>query len=197
MKLEDLRPQDQREFLQAFTANPIVRKLEAEYTRMCREGKFVQAAQARRKVEEIKKIVFDKFIKELDATAERVNLNDTPITQEQRERLNVLCVALFMACDIIDSAVVDIKDTLKAADPELQFVMFDELAQVIQQARAKMQFMNNVSNVAQNVVWGDTSDSMYGMMQNKARSIIRKRNAAGADWNKEFNAMRGNIGGNN
>lgn len=190
MKLSELKPKDQREFLAAFGADPLVRKMEDEFNTYSKRGQYIQAMQMRAKIEDVKARVFDKFVARLDRTAERVNLYDTKITPAQRETLNALCVTLFMACDVIDSAVVDMKETIKAVDETLEFVMFDDIKQVIEQARAKIQFMNSASDVAQNVIWGDTADNMYVMMQNKARSVIRKRGAAGKHWGDEFAEMK-------
>lgn len=190
MKFEELKLEDQREFLAAFAADPLVRKMEDEFNKYRQRGQYIQAMQMRAKIEDVKARVFDKFVARLDRTAERVNLYDTKMTPAQRETMNTLCVTLFMACDIIDSAVVDMKETIKAVDATMEFILFDDIKQVIEQARAKIQFMNSASDVAQNVIWGDTADNMYEMMQNKARSVIRKRDAAGKHWGDEFAEMK-------
>lgn len=190
MKFEELKLEDQREFLAAFAADPLVRKMEDKFNKYRQRGQYIQAMQMRAKIEDVKARVFDKFVARLDRTAERVNLYDTKMTPAQRETMNTLCVTLFMACDIIDSAVVDMKETIKAVDVTMEFIMFDDIKQVIEQARAKIQLMNSASDVAQNVIWGDTADNMYEMMQNKARSVIRKRDAAGKHWGDEFAEMK-------
>lgn len=190
MKLEDLRKEDQQEFLAAFAADPTIIKMEQACANYQRQGKWVQALQMRKKIEQVKVKTFDKFMDKLDKAAERVNLCDTEMTQEQRDKLNTLCVTLFMACDVIDSAVVDMKEILQDVDCGLEFLMFDDIKRVIESARSKIRFMNNASDVAQNVVWGDTSDDMYNIIQNKARSVIRKREEAGEHWGDRFEAMK-------
>lgn len=190
MKFEELKLEDQREFLAAFAADPLVRKMEDKFNKYRQRGQYIQAMQMRAKIEDVKARVFDKFVARLDRTAERVNLYDTKMTPAQRETMNTLCVTLFMACDIIDSAVVDMKETIKAVDAKMEFILFDDIKQVIEQARAKIQLMNSASDVAQNVIWGDTADNMYEMIQNKARSVIRKRDAAGKHWGDEFAEMK-------
>lgn len=134
--------------------------------------------------------MFKEFIRNLDRSAERVNLYDTKMTKEQRDEMNTLCVTMFMAADIIDTAVVKMKNVVREIDPKMELVMFDDLKAVIDKARKTVKFMNSASDVAQNVVWEDTSDNMFEMIKNKARSIVRKRDAAGKEWTKEFDEIR-------
>ena len=190
MKLEDLRKEDQQEFLAAFAADPTIVKMKEKCAAFERRGMWIQALEMRKRIEKTKVKTFDKFMEKLDKAAERVNLYDTKMTQEQRDKLNTLCVTLFMACDVIDSAVVDMKEILQEVDCGLEFLMFDDIKRVIESARSKIRFMNNASDVAQNVVWGDTSDDMYAIIQNKARSVIRKREDAGEHWGEKFEAMK-------
>ena len=83
MELEDLKIEDQKEFLRAFAANPIVRKMEQTRYEWQRKGAYIQAMQVAAKIEEIKGKVFKEFIRNLDRSAERVNLYDTKMTKEQ------------------------------------------------------------------------------------------------------------------
>lgn len=190
MKFQELKIKDQQKFLAAFMRDPTVRKMYRAAEQYQRRGQYAQAMQMHQQIEAMKARVFDKFAERLNRTAERVNLYDTKMSPAQREAMNTLCVTLFMACDVIDSTVVEMKDTIHDIDPTLEFIMFDDIKQVIEQARDKMQFLNSASDVAQNVVWGDTSDNMFEMMKNKARSVIRKRNAAGKQWGEEFAKMK-------
>lgn len=190
MELEDLKIEDQKEFLKAFAANPIVRKMEQTRYEWQRKGAYIQAMQVAAKIEEIKGKVFKEFIHDLDRSAERVNLYDTKMTKEQRDEMNTLCVTMFMAADIIDTAVVKMKNVVREIDPTMELVMFDDLKAVIDKARKTVKFMNSASDVAQNVVWEDTSDNMFEMIKNKAKSVVRKRDEAGKEWTKKFDEIR-------
>lgn len=50
MELEDLKIEDQKEFLKAFAANPIVRKMEQTRYEWQRKGAYIQAMQVAAKI---------------------------------------------------------------------------------------------------------------------------------------------------
>ena len=56
MKLSELKPKDQREFLAAFAADPLVRKMEDEFNTYSKRGQYIQAIQMRAKIEDVKQV---------------------------------------------------------------------------------------------------------------------------------------------
>lgn len=194
IRLEDLQPDDRAEFMRIVARDPAIMAMEQKAARLQQRGKYIEALQVRQKITECKQRAFALFVAKLNAYVERVDifglLDDT-----QRRELNVLLIAFFMACEIIDSAVVDIKSKVKGVDPTLEFFMFDDIKQVITQARDKIQLLNRLGDFSKNVVWDDTLDNMYGMMKNKARSILRKREAAGDRWRDDWDRKEADNAG--
>jgi hypothetical protein len=53
--------------------------------------------------------------------------------------------------------------------------MFNDLSRLAKMAKEKLQFLQDNSGYAKDVVWADKCDNMYELLRNKARSIIRRR----------------------
>ena len=103
---------------------------------------------------------------------------------EDRESILALGIVMFMACDIIESAIIDTNDMLHKHDKELSFEMFNDIQQLSKMAKEKLKFLQNNSGYMKDLVWADKCDNMYQMMLSKAKSIMRKRKSK--DWGKNM-----------
>jgi hypothetical protein len=80
-----------------------------------------------------------------------------------------------MACDIIESGVLDINDALHRVDKSLEIVQFDELKELAKEVKKKLNYLQRTENYMNMNTWGDKCDNMYQMMRNKAKAIIKKK----------------------
>lgn len=63
-----------------------------------------------------------------------------------------------MACDIIESAVMDADDELRKSDGSLRLSTFDDILEIGKMAREKLRFLNRNSGYMDDSVWGTKCD---------------------------------------
>lgn len=184
MKLEELHPEDQREFLEAFYKDSEIQALNEKANQYQRAGMYIQAMQTRRKIEEVKQSVFNGYIAKLEKHYETIDLDTLNLPTEIKHNINVLFTTLFMACDIINSAVVDFNDELHKFDPTLEMETFNDIMAVAKQARGKLEYLNKYTKLNMDFIFAEKCDDMFDMMKNKAKVILRKKNSP--EWGKNM-----------
>jgi hypothetical protein len=76
---------------------------------------------------------------------------------------------------MIESAVMDMDDILHKYDKDLNMEMFNDMRQVMDMCKSKLQYLQENSGYMSDLVWGDRCDDMYSMLKSKAGSIMNKR----------------------
>jgi hypothetical protein len=133
---------------------------------------------------------FAKYARQAEKEAERISIRELGMPNDIKNELNKLYVVAFMTADILESVILDMNDTVKRFDKDLAVDMFDDFKEVNRVAQEKLKFFHKTEDVMNLPIWGTECDNMYEMMQNKARSVIRKRDAAGKHWGEEFAEMK-------
>ncbi|MBO4787077.1 MAG: hypothetical protein J5510_08420 [Prevotella sp.] len=173
MDISELTPEDRRTFNEIFDKNKEIVALQKRMDGYRRNHQYVQALQTGKMIDEIRVRTFNEWIKAIQESAERIDLRDIGMPDEYRAKINMLSITIFMACDIIESGVMDINDVMKKVDPTMKVEMFDKLLGMANEAKEHLEFLRRNSTVLQDIMWGDKCDDMYLMMQNKAKAIIR------------------------
>jgi len=168
---------------ETFDRDPKVCWLRTQQALMQRNGRYIEAMKLAKDIDTIYAHVVQTFIDDAEKATSNIHLDETGMPEADIESLLECVVTLFMACDIIDTAIIDANDIIKRTDRDLHFEMFDDLLRLAKMAREKLQFLQNNSGYAKDVVWADKCDNMYELLRNKARSIIRKRKTD-PNWGK-------------
>ncbi len=166
-----------------FDRDPNVCWLRTQQTLMQRKGNFIGAMKLAKDIEVIYARVVQTYIDDAEKATNSIHLDETGMPEADIESLLECVVTLFMACDIIDTAVMDANDIIKKTDRDLCFDMFSDLSRLAKMAREKLQFLQNNTGYAKDLVWADKCDNMYELLRNKARSIIRRRKTD-PNWGK-------------
>lgn len=190
LSVKDIPADMMQQIRRQFEDDDRIRHMRIQQNILQRNGNFVKAMELGKIIENLFATAVDNYIEEAINEAETFSLEDAGIPQEDIERFNEYAVTMFMACDIIQSCIIDINDILHKTDRNLQFEQFDDIKQISEMVKSKLYFLQKNSQYMNNAFWGDNCDNMYSMMQNKAKSIIRKRNED-KNWNKEFDEMKG------
>ena len=164
-----------RHIRETFDRDPQVVELRTHQELLRRQGKFREALEVAEKVDYLFTRVVHEYLEEANNQAHNVHLRDSGIPEKDVDRLLECVVTMFMACDVIETAIIDANDIIHRTDKEMHFEMFNDLHRIAQMAKDKLQFMQANSGYGHDLVWADKCDNMYEMMRNKARSIIRKR----------------------
>lgn len=173
MDINELTPQDRKTFNEIFEKNDQIIALQKRMDAYRKNHQFVQALQMGKMIDEIRVRTFNEWIRNIQEIAEKIDLKDIGMSDEYRAKINMLSITIFMACDIIESGVMDINEVMKKVDPTMKVEMFDKLLAIANEAKEHLEFLRRNSTVLQDIMWGDKCDDMYLMMQNKAKAIIR------------------------
>lgn len=141
-------------------------------------------------IENLYEKVIDNYIEETIKESDSFSLEEAGIPVNDIKKVNEYALTMFMACDIIQSCIIDINDLLHKTDKDLYYEQFDDIKQISEIVKSKLDFLQKNSTYMNNVFWGDKCDDMYSMILNKARAIIRKHNYD-KSWNIEFDKMKG------
>lgn len=173
MKLEELSSEERKCFERYIAQNQKVNELYMIQAELKRKGKFVEALELNVKISEIKNMAFQLWLSEQYELKRHIDLTNANIPKETKELVNVLYITAFMACDIIESCVMDMNDELRKHDKTLSVEAFDELMKLSAQVKDKTSLLGKKTDYLNHADWGDQCDNMYEMMRNKARKIIR------------------------
>ena len=158
-----------------FNRDPAVQQLQFRQGMLQRQGKFKEALSLAKDIDTLFNNIVYEYAKEAEQQAEHVSLDKLGVTREERDDMLSMCLVMFMCCDIIESAVIDVNDIVHRHDPDMNFDMFNDFKQLKDMAKAKLQYLRDNSGYMKELVWADKCDNMYDMMLSKARSIQRKR----------------------
>lgn len=167
-----------------FDVDPQIVRLRIRQHDLSLQGKFHEAMQVGKTINELFDRVVYQYLKEAEEQVEKIDINNMQMPIEDRESILAFGIVMFMACDIIESAILDTNDTLHKHDKELSFEMFNDIQQLSKMAKEKLKFLQNNSGYMNDLVWADKCDNIYQMMLSKAKSIMRKRK--GKDWGKNM-----------
>ena len=168
---------------EAFDRDPQVLELRTHQNLLMRKGSYREAMKVGEQIDFLFTKVVQAYIAETNAECEQITLDKAGIPEDDAEQLNECVVTIFMACDVIETAIMDANDILHKTDKGLKFEMFNELTRLSKFVRDKMQYMRDNSAYAADVAWADKCDNMYQLLRNKARSVIRKRKTD-PNWGK-------------
>lgn len=158
-----------------FDRDDRVRKLRVEQRVMQQRGDYAAALQVGRSLETLYAQVVQNCIDEANATAEKVDMATLSIPEAEKDELLSCGLVLFMAADMIESAVMDMDSRLHRHDKELHFEMFDDIRELVRLSKEKLAYLKENSDYMADFAWADKCDDMYRMMLSKARSLVRKR----------------------
>lgn len=140
-----------------------------------REGRYREAMKVAESIEYLYTKVVQAYVDEANTQSKDIHLDEAGIPEEDVDTLLECVVTLFMACDVIETAIIDADDIIHRTDKEMHFEMFNDIHRLAKLAKDKLRFLQENSGYGHDLVWADKCDNMYEMMRNKARSIIRKR----------------------
>lgn len=147
-----------------------LRRKQAEYRRT---GQYIQAIAMGRAISKLYDETLANLQKEEQQKVERVDLAKAQLPPDARKTIMTLIITIFMACDIIESSVLDFNETLhKSLGDDYNLDMFNPLQDALKKAQQSLTYLNANSPYMKRAVWGDKCDNMYTMMRHKAESII-------------------------
>lgn len=163
------------EFRGRFEMTPEVRQMRTRVQYFKSTGKFAEAMELEKTLEELFIVALHGYMERAEKQARSFKIETKDFSEKDNDDMMEKLMVLFMCCDIIESSVMDLNDALHRTRPDVNITTFDDVRQALSAAKMKLKYLQDKGDYMNDLVWGDSCDNMYEMMQSKARSIIRKR----------------------
>lgn len=175
--VNDLTPEIINQLQEKFNAVPEIVQLHAKMHMFLQNHQAIKALSIGKHIQEAFNKVLAAYVDEVNNEAELVDIRNTGLSKDEVAKIDMLTLSLFMCCDIIDSCINDVNSVLAKKDESLRFEAFDEINDLAKEVKGKLSILSKQTSFMDkdDPEWGDTVDNMYQMMQNKAKSLIRKK----------------------
>lgn len=117
---------------------------------------------------------YEKYVRDIEQSGFEVDIKSLGLPQDALDELYVHYISVFMACDIIESAVMDMNDLVKRHDEKLSVEKFNGLLRLLKDVKKKLSIFHKDSGYLGTNVWIERCDDMYRMVLSKARKIYLK-----------------------
>lgn len=159
-----------------FEENPKVAMLRVRQRDYQQRGMFKEALKIAQDLDGLYHETIVTYMESVKDEVEQIDVESIGMNESDKDKFTTLTLVMFMACDIIDSATMDINSTIrKYVDDDYSFDMFDDIRELAKAAKSKIEYLQHNSDFMKDLVWGDKCDNMYDMLQNKAKSILHKK----------------------
>ena len=172
--IDNLPPELYKQFLEYLNNNPRYRRLFKEQQEAKSQKEYMSSAVLTHHVMELKQKLFNNFIQRVKREGRKLDIKQISLPKETKEKIDILYITTFMACDIIESAALDMNDVLKKVDKSLSFETFSEMVKIIRVAKEKLSIFGKDSDCPAKSIWAEKCDNMYAMMQSKAKKIYNE-----------------------
>lgn len=134
-------------------------------------GNYVEALGVYKQLDNIRLVTQQKLLSKQEETVSLLSLG---LSKERLDKINILSLAIYMACDMIDSLALDINEELKKHDKTARFEMFDPIIKIGVAAKENIRYLWKNTNLFDTDDFGEQSDSMREMLINKAKKVYAK-----------------------
>ena len=158
-----------------FDENPKVGMLRVQQRSFQDKGLFSDALKIAKELEALYNETVVAYINSIKEETQNIDYKELGMSKEEDERFEILLLVMFMACDIIDSATMDINSLIGKYMKDFKCDLFDDIREISSAAKAKIDYLQQNSDYLNDLVWGDKCDNMYDMMRSKAKAILNKK----------------------
>lgn len=187
MKHDNLPKELLEQIEMTFNTDPMVVSMKKKREDFMKRGLFREAMQISQNLEKAFDRTIYQYNKLTKEEIEKVPISKLKIPLEDKEKISSLAIAMFMACDLVESATIDANDILKKYDKDLSFEMFSEFRQLAKLAKVKLKFLKEQTNLMQDFSWGDNCDELYEIAKEKATSLLKNMKNKEDLWENKNN----------
>lgn len=173
--IEDVPKELIDQIKERFDADQRVAMLRVQHRMLQDKGDYMKALEVAERIDYLFSECVATYLSEAEKEVEKFDLTALNLSDEDNDRFMQLALVMFMACDIINSAVIDANTVLRKYDKDVQLEEFKAITDIASEAKAKLSFLNKNSDYTEDLIWGDKCDNMYDMIQSKAKAILNKR----------------------
>lgn len=173
-----------------FETDERVRKLRILQDLHLRKGRYEQSFAIAGQIESLFADVVRMYIESADQQQVQFDTETMEMSRDDKDRMLQLLLVVFISCDIIESSIIDLNDTLHRTNKDVDITTFDDLSAALKMAKEKLKYLSKNSNYMEDLTWADGCDNMYRLMQNKAKAIIRKERTQKATWGDNVKKLK-------
>lgn len=173
-----------------FETDERVRKLRILQDLHLRKGRYEQSFAIAGQIESLFADVVRMYIESADQQQVQFDTETMEMSRDDKDRMLQLLLVVFISCDIIESSIIDLNDTLHRTNKDVDITTFDDLSAALKMAKEKLKYLSKNSNYMDDLTWADGCDNMYRLMQNKAKAIIRKERTQKATWGDNVKKLK-------
>lgn len=174
-KNSDISPELKEEIRRVYEAQEQVKDARKLLKAKKLSGDWEGALKIAKQIEEGYNLALVEYLDQYKKQATKIGINSMDLKKEDKDELLSLVITMFMCADIVESAIGDADRVLHRYDKELSFEMFNDFKQMMSLSKKKLDFLRNSSDFFKDMVFADKCDDMYNLMQNKAKSVLRKK----------------------
>ena len=171
LKLKDIPSDLLAKIDEQFNQHPKIRQMRIEQQVLQNKGMLMQALEIGKRIEDLHTRAIYGYIQMAENEASNLHLEDVDLDKEDEEFLRTAEIALFMVCDVINCCIIDMNDTLHRKDNTLNYETFNDVKNIIDLAKAKLNYLRKNSSFLKNEKWGDMCDNIYKMLMSKAKRM--------------------------
>lgn len=159
-----------RNFDVTFDSNYKVKELRKKIELLKKGDNFVSLLQCYKTLDAARQIAQRKL---LAKQSSNIPLQDLGLSIESLDKISVMAIAIYMACDIIDFFAMDIDSELKKNDGNARFEMFDPIRKVGEEAKQNLRYLFGNTSMYDSDDFNINCDDMRQMLWNKATKVFR------------------------
>ena len=175
LTINDLPNEVINKLRKAFDEDPTIRDLYIKSYTYSTHGDYIKAVQVKQKIEELFTRVEITYLEEYNNSYQRIDLLKTNLPKESLSKVYTLIISMYMLCDMLDTNIKDVNDILHNTDTTLNFEDFNNIRDLCNEIKRKLNFIYSDTPMNK-LIFANTTDNMYQLLYNKAKSIIRKYN---------------------
>ncbi len=167
---ESLPDNIKRDFDETFESNYKVKELRKKIELLKKTNNYVALLQCYKTLDAARQNAQRKLLAEKSS---KIPLKDLGLSIESLDKISVMAIAIYMACDIIDFFAMDVDSELKKKDKNARFEMFDPIRKVGEEAKQNLRYLFGNTSMYDSDDFNINCDDMRQMLWNKATKVFR------------------------
>lgn len=166
-----LSDDDYREFCAKFRADRRVRQFAGNVAWYEKRGKYLQAAQERKKMAGVAHEMINAYVKEHQEEKELIDVKTIKLSAEDKEKLAVNAVSICMCCDMVETFSDNIQQMLKKYG-DYELVQFLHIEELLKSARSRLVWLEGETDLREFAGWCKACDFYIDSIPKKAQKLI-------------------------
>ena len=168
--------EEQLKLRKAFENNEGIKKLDNLASKLQKNKDYIGALECKKEIEARWEHVKNSHCKDYDKVVEEtVKLSDLNLPKEILQPFLKNIISIFICCSIIETCHFDANEIIKKANPDYSVDNFSDLVSLIDNVKKKLKYLQETTGYMDDDFWYDTCDKFQIMVNNKAFSILKKK----------------------